>query len=232
MIADIGSLRRHLKIGQWVVFGGSWGSTLALAYAQTDPDACLGLVLRGIFLCQKQEIDWFLYGIRTFFPETWDDFATYIPAHERHDLLRAYYRRLIDPDPAIHMPAARKWSLYEGRCSTLLPSPETLKTFNDDGVALGLARIEAHYFLNDIFLSENALLNEVDRIRHLPGVIIQGRYDMVCPPRTADILANAWPEADYILVQEAGHSALDPGILSALVTAMEEGKNRFVPKTP
>ncbi len=227
LLADIERLRCHLGIEQWVVFGGSWGSTLALAYAETDPDACLGLVLRGIFLCQKQEIDWFLYGIRRFFPEFWDDFATYIPPHERDDLLRAYHRRLIDPDPDIHMPAARKWSLYEGSCSTLLPNPETIRSFSDDRVALGLARIEAHYFLNDIFLPENALLNKIDRIRHLPGIIIQGRYDMVCPPRAADMLAAAWPEADYILVPQAGHSALDPKIRSALVTAMEQSKNRF-----
>ncbi len=230
LIADIESLRRHLEIEQWVVFGGSWGSTLALAYAQTHPRSCLGLVLRGIFLCQKQEIDWFLYGMRAFFPEIWDDFASYIPADERHDLLSAYHRRLIDPDPAIHMPAAHQWSLYEGSCSTLLPSPEALEAFNDDKVALGLARIEAHYFLNDIFLPKNALLNKIERIRHLPAVIIQGRYDMVCPPRTATILAAAWPEAEYILVQEAGHSALDPGIRSALITAMEEGKTRFIPQ--
>ena len=153
------ALREHLGIERWDVFGGSWGSTLAIAYAEAHPARCTSLVLRGIFLCRKSEIDWFLYGLRTVFPEPWRRFAGFLPEDERGDLMANYHRRLIDPDPAVHMPAARSWSTYEGACSTLLPSPETVAAFGEDRVALGLARIEAHYFMNDIFLPENALLD-------------------------------------------------------------------------
>jgi proline iminopeptidase len=226
LIADIERLREHLGIERWLVFGGSWGSTLALAYAEAHPERCLSLVLRGIFLCRKSEIDWFLYGLRALFPEAWDDFVAPLPAAERSDILRAYHRRLTDPEPAVHMPAARAWSVYEGRCSTLLPSPDTVAYFAGDVVALGLARMEAHYFLNCIFLPENSLLENVGRIRHLPGVIVQGRYDAVCPIVSADELRKAWPEAEYIVVPDAGHSAWEPGICAQLVSATERFKNR------
>lgn len=224
LVEDIERLRRHLGIERWQVFGGSWGSTLALAYAIAHPERCASLVLRGIFLCRRSEIEWFLYGLRNLFPEAWTAFAAPIPHAERGDLLRAYYRRLTDPDPAVHLPAARAWSVYEGSCSTLLPSPETVAYFAADAVAIGLARIEAHYFLNDIFLPENRLLEEVDRYRHVPGVIVQGRYDAVCPIITADDLHRAWPEAEYIVVPDAGHSAWEPGICAALVRATERFK--------
>ncbi|MFZ5557852.1 MAG: prolyl aminopeptidase [Pseudomonadota bacterium] len=227
LIADIEQLRRHRSIERWLVFGGSWGSTLALAYAQAHPERCLGLVLRGIFLCRQPEIDWFLYGLRSFFPEAWDAFAGHIPAAERGDLLGAYYRRLMDPDPAVHRPAARTWSVYEGSCSTLLPSRETVDYFAGDVVALGLARMEAHYFTNGIFLPENALLDNVQRIRHLPAVIVQGRYDAVCPIVSAHDLHRAWPEADYVVVPDAGHSAWEPGIRAELVRATELFKARL-----
>jgi proline iminopeptidase len=224
LVADMERLRVHLGIAEWLVFGGSWGSTLALAYAETHPDRCAGLILRGIFLCRKSEIDWFLYGLRTLFPEAWRAFSGGIPEHERGDLLKAYHSRLTHADPAVHMPAARAWSVYEGACSTLLPSPETVAYFAGDVVALGLARIEAHYFVNDIFLPPNSLLDRIQRIRGIPGVIVQGRYDAVCPIVTADDLHEAWPQAQYIVVPDAGHSAWEPGICSELVKATERFK--------
>ena len=185
---------------------------------------CPGLILRGIFLCRKSEIDWFLYGLRNIFPEAWRAFTDPIPAAERGDLLTAYHRRLTDPDPAVHMPAARAWGTYEGSCSTLMPSPETVAYFAGDVVSLGLARIEAHYFKHDIFLPENSLLANVGRIRNIPGVIVQGRYDAVCPIVSADDLHRAWPEAEYHIIPDAGHSAWEPGICAALVSACEKFK--------
>jgi proline iminopeptidase len=226
LVEDIERLRLHLRIERWVVFGGSWGSTLALAYGIQHPDRCTGLVLRGIFLCRPSEIDWFLYGVRNLFPEAWAAFSGEIPKAERADLLTAYHRRLVDPDPAVHMPAARAWSVYEGSCSTLLPSPETVAYFASDVVALGLARIEAHYFRNGIFMPEDALLAGVEHVRQVPAVIVQGRYDAVCPIVTADDLHRAWPEAQYIVVADAGHSAWEPGICAELVKAMERFKAR------
>src|SRR4051812_35177079 len=225
LVGDIERLRRLLEIDAWLVFGGSWGSTLALAYGEAHPERCLGFILRGIFLCRENEIEWFLYGMRTVFPEAWRDFAEFVPASERADLLTNYYRRLIDPDPAVHMPAARVWSRYEGACSTLLPNVEATANFADDRVALGLARMEAHYFVNRIFMPENALLENVGRLRRHTATIVQGRYDMVCPIMTADDLAQAWPEARYIVVPDAGHSALEPGVRAALVAAAERYKD-------
>jgi proline iminopeptidase len=226
LIADMETLRRRLGIERWLVFGGSWGSTLALAYAIAHAERCSGLVLRGIFLCRSGEIEWFLYGVRNLFPEAWAAFASAIPAAERGDLLSAYYRRLTDPDPAIHMPAARAWSIYEGSCSTLRASPETVAYFSSDFVALGLARIEAHYFTHQIFMPPNALLDNVGRIRDIPAVMVQGRYDAVCPIVTADDLHRAWPEAEYVVVPDAGHSAWEPGICAELVKATERLKNQ------
>jgi len=227
LVGDIETLRKHLGIEKWLVFGGSWGSTLALAYGETHPARCTGFILRGIFLCRKSEIEWFLYGLRNIFPEKWNTFAGSIPVDERNDLLAAYYRRLIDPDPAVHMAAARAWSVYEGSCSTLLPSPETVAYFASDVVSLGLARIEAHYFTHDIFLPENSLLDNIARIRDIPGVIVQGRYDAVCPIVSADDVHRAWPEAEYIIVPGAGHSAWEPGICAELVKAAERFKSKL-----
>ena len=227
LVTDMERLREHLGIERWAVFGGSWGSTLALAYAETHPQRCVGLVLRGIFLCRRSEVDWFLYGMRSIFPEAWRAFATFLPDVERHDLLTFYYRRLTSPDPAIHMPAARAWSTYEGACSTLLPSPDTVAAFGEDRMALGLARIEAHYFLHNVIPPEHDLLNRVDRLRRLPAFIVQGRYDMVCPIVSADELARAWPEAEYAVIPDAGHSAMEPGIRARLVAATEKLKRGF-----
>jgi proline iminopeptidase len=225
LVADIERLRGELGIAQWLVFGGSWGSTLALLYAEKHPERCLGLVLRGVFLARAAEIEWFLYGIRTVFPETWRAFAGFIPEAERSDLLAAYHRRLVDPDPRVHMPAARAWSLYEGACSTLLPNPETIAAFGEDRLALGLARIEAHFFSRYLLSGDDDLVARVGRVRHLPAVIVQGRYDMVCPIRSADELARAWPEAEYVIVPDAGHSAMEPGIREQLVLATERLKS-------
>ena len=225
LVSDIEKLRVHLSIAGWLVFGGSWGSTLALAYAEEHPALCRGLILRGIFLCRKSEIDWFLYGLRHLFPEAWRAFTDPIPESERGDLLQAYHRRLTDPDPNVHMPAARAWSTYEGSCSTLRPSPETVAYFAGDVVALGLARIEAHYFSNNIFLPDDSLLENIQRIRNIPAVIVQGRYDAVCPIISADDLHRAWPEAEYHVVPDAGHSAWEPGICAELVRAAENFKN-------
>ncbi|MCG8354062.1 MAG: prolyl aminopeptidase [Kiloniellales bacterium] len=221
LVEDLETLRASLGIGRWQVFGGSWGSTLALAYAESHPERVRALVLRGVFLCDRAEIDWFLYGMRRFFPEEWERFAGFLPEAERDDLLEGYYRRLIDPDPQVHLPAARAWSIYEGACSALIPSAETVAAFGRESLALGLARIEAHYFRNAIFLAEGALLEGLDRIRAIPSTIVQGRYDIVCPIVTADRLHRAWPEADYRVVPDAGHSAMEPGIRRALVEAMQ-----------
>lgn len=227
LVADIERLRRHLGIERWLLFGGSWGSTLALAYAQAHPDRVAGLVLRGIFLGRPSEVEWFLYGMRVVFPEAHANFVGFLPDHERADLLGAYLRRLCHPDPAIHMPAARAWSTYEGSCSTLMPSPETVQHFSADRSSLGLARIEAHYFANKLFLPEGGLLAHMDRIAHVPAEIVQGRYDMICPPLTAfDLVAN-WPMARMTIIPDAGHSALEPGIRRALIAAVERFRGTF-----
>jgi len=226
LVSDLERLREHLGIERWLVFGGSWGSTLAIAYAEHHPQRCLGLVLRGIFLCRPSEIDWFLYGLRAIFPEAWRAFAQFLPEGEREDLLDAYHRRLTHADPAVHMPAARSWSVYEGSCSTLLPNPALVADFASDRVALGLARIEAHYFKHDIFLPPDFLLSQARRLAPIPGVIVQGRYDIVCPTVSADDLHRVWPEAEYHVVADAGHSAFEPGIRSRLVAAMEAFKLR------
>ena len=219
LVADIERLREHLGIERWMLFGGSWGSSLAITYAEAHPDRCLALVLRGIFLCRRAEVDWFMTGMRRIFPEAWRQFSEYLPAAERDDLLASYYRRLTDPDPDVHMPAARTWSQYEGACSTLLPNPDTVAAFADPKVALGLARIEAHYFVNDLFLREGQLLEEAPRLAGIPGVIVQGRYDVVCPIVSADDLSRAWPDAEFVIVPDAGHSAMEPGIRTALLDA-------------
>jgi proline iminopeptidase len=228
LVDDMETLRDHLGIKRWMLFGGSWGSTLALAYAIRHPRRCTGLVLRGIFLGGRAEIDWFLYGMRTFFPEAWRVFAESIPVAERGDLLTAYHRRLLDADPAAHLPAAHTWSRYETVCSSLIQRSDDPLAGSHDEAALALARIEAHYFVNNAFLAEDEILRGVSALRHLvPGTIVQGRYDMVCPIVTADRLAHAWPEARYVIVADAGHSAMEPGIRAALVRATEAMKVRL-----
>ena len=226
LVADIEVLRNFLGIQKWLLFGGSWGSTLAIAYAQAHPERVIGAVLRGIFLGRDTEVEWFLNGLRRVFPDAWTQFAEFIPEEEREDLLGAYLRRLTDPDPSVHLPAARVWSGYEGSCSTLLPSPDTVASFAQDRTALGLARIEAHYFAHKLFLPEGGLLAHMDRVANIPAEIVQGRYDMVCPTETAFDLAAAWPRARLTIIPDAGHSALEPGIRTALVAAVERFRRR------
>jgi proline iminopeptidase len=227
LVADIEALRRHLNVRRWILFGGSWGSTLALAYGVRWPEHCAGFVLRGIFLGTQKEVSWFLYGMGTFFPEAWRNFSEALPDSERSDLLANYYSRLTHPDPAIHMPVAAAWSRYETVCSNLIPRPEEPSAvFTADAAALALARIEAHYFVHDVFLEDGELLKKARRLRHIPSIIVQGRYDMVCPIVTADALAHSWPEAKYVIVPDAGHSAMEPGIRAALVRATEAMKAR------
>jgi proline iminopeptidase len=225
LVNDIETLRQHLGIDKFLLFGGSWGSTLALAYAQAHPARVSGCVLRGVFLGRKTEVEWFLHGIGLVFPDAHSDFTGFLPEHERGDVLGAYLRRLVSPDPAVHLPAARAWSVYEGTCSTLLPSLETVNAFAQDRTALGLARIEAHYFAHDLFLPPEGLLGNMHRIAHIPAEIVQGRYDMVCPAKTAFDLLKAWPSARLTVVPDAGHSALEPGIRRALVASVERFHN-------
>ncbi len=224
LVQDIEQLRQMLGITQWLVFGGSWGSTLALAYGQAYPEACTGFVLRGIFLCTPREIDWFMNGIANFFPNIHAEFVKDIPLQERSDLLSAYCQRLFSDDPAVSLRAARTWSRYEGSCLHLLPHPEVVDEFGSDAVALGVGRLEAHYFRHLGFFSPDQLITNVSRIAHLPAVIVQGRYDVICPPQSAWALHQAWPSARLQVVEDAGHSAMEPGISSALVAATERFK--------
>jgi proline iminopeptidase len=226
LVLDLERLRRKLGIETWLLFGGSWGSTLALAYAEAHPERCVGLVLRGIFLARPPELDWFMHGMRYVFPEAWRAFSLFLPPVERGDLLGSYYRRLVHPDPAVHMPAAQAWDRYEGACSKLLPPTDPLLKFDSDASALAIARIEAHYFVHQAFLGVDELIANVDRIRHLPCTIVQGRYDIICPPVTADALARAWPEAEYIVVPDAGHSIREPGITQELIAAVKRMQAR------
>ncbi|PJB71181.1 MAG: prolyl aminopeptidase [Alphaproteobacteria bacterium CG_4_9_14_3_um_filter_47_13] len=224
LVADIEALRNHLHIKRWHLFGGSWGSTLALAYSQTYPDRCISMILRGIFLLEQPEIDWFLYGMKMIFPEAWEQFSAIIPKESHKDLLQIYHQRLTSPDDKLRMGAAIGWSLYEGACSSLFPNYETITTEEQKSHALALARLESHYFLNEVIAPENSLLHGIDKIRHIPATIIQGRYDVICPIFTAHRLHAAWPEADYIVVPDGGHSALDPAIRSRLIEATENAR--------
>ena len=217
-------MREHLGIEQWLVFGGSWGSTLALAYAQRHPAAVSALVLRGIFLLRRRELLWFYQdGASRLFPEQWQQFLAPIPAAERHDLLAAYHRRLTGDDERACFEAARAWSIWEGTTSSLLGNAELVDHFSAPDFALALARIETHYFVNGGFLEhEDELLDGVERIRQIPAVIVQGRYDVVCPIVTAWELAQRWPEADFRVIADAGHTAYEPGITHELVTATDD----------
>ncbi|MEO0541184.1 MAG: prolyl aminopeptidase [Cyanobacteria bacterium P01_A01_bin.105] len=223
LVADIETLRAHLNVSEWDVFGGSWGSTLALAYAQTHPSRCTGLILRGIFMLRPKEIRWFYQeGASYIFPDAWEHYLAPIPPEERGDLVGAYYRRLTSEDATMRQAAAKAWSIWEASTSKLVQDPDLIHKFSGDAFAAAFARIECHYFTNGGFFdSADQLLQNVDQIRHLPGVIVQGRYDVVCPMTSAWELHRAWPEARLIVVPEAGHSATEPGITSALVAATD-----------
>jgi len=221
LVADIERLRRHLGIERWLVFGGSWGSTLALCYAETHPEPVSALVLRGIFLLRKKEVDWFYQqGASEIFPDRWREFIAPIAEAERGNLLAAYHRGLNSGDAGRERELARTWSVWEGATSSLLANPERERTFGADSFAPALARIETHYFVNrGFFRSENQLLDDVGRIRHIPAVIVHGRYDVVCPLVSAFDLAARWPEAELRVVPDAGHAAFEPGIAAELVAA-------------
>ena len=224
LVADMEKLRKHLKINKWLMLGGSWGSALALAYGIEYPKRIIGFVLRGIFLCRDRELDWFLGGMATVFPEAWRQFTNFLPVDERQDVLSSFHKRLTNKDPAVHNPAARAWASYEGACSTLLPNPRGFSGSVSGRAALALARIESHYFVNHMFLPDEYFFDNLENIKDIPTTIIQGRYDMVCPIRTADALYNSWPECKYHVIPDAGHSAMEPSIRSALVASTESFK--------
>ena len=216
LIDDMEVIRQHFGIEQWLVFGGSWGSTLGLAYGINHPQRCLGFILRGIFLGTKPEIDWFMHDMRRFYPEAWDRFIHGLPASEQHDPLASYYRRLMDSSPSIYIPAAEQWSAYENSCATLAAEIRG----GGGRMALSLARLEAHYFTHQCFMDDGYILDKIDVLQDFPAVIVQGRHDVICPPHSASDLAKAWPSAELKMVDDAGHSALEPGILKELLSAL------------
>ena len=223
LVKDIEKLRQQLEIDKWVVFGGSWGSTLALAYSQTHPDRCKGLILRGIFMLRASEIRWFYQeGASNIYPDAWQEYLKPIPEEERGDLLTAFHRRLTSEERQVRLEAALAWSVWEASTSKLIPSVASKSSFGRAEFAEAFARIECHYFVNQgFFQAENQLLNNVDRIRHLPGIIVQGRYDVVCPMISAWELHQAWQEAELIVIEDAGHSISEPGIKDALIKASD-----------
>lgn len=221
LIADIEIIREKLKIDKWIVFGGSWGSTLALAYAQAHAENVLALVLRGIFLCREKEIHWFYQsGADKVFPDYWKDFIAPVPVDKRNDIVNAYYNILTGSNDIARMAAAKAWSIWEGRTASLTPRKEVISHFSKARTALSVALIECHYFVNQAFLEPNQLLNNIETIRHIPAFIVQGRYDMICPMQSAWELHQAWPEAKFTVVDDAGHAASEKGIVSALVSIM------------
>ena len=223
LVADMEALRRHLGIERWLVFGGSWGSTLSLAYAQAHPKRVTELVLRGIFILRDWEIHWFYqHGANALFPDRWEQYLAAIPKAERHDLVQAFYKRLTSRNRATQLKAAKAWAVWEGSTSYLHVNEKNIENWNADEFAIAVARIECHYFVNQGFFErEDQLLRGVRRIRHIPAVIVQGRYDVVCPMRSAWDLHRAWPEADLRVVPDAGHSALEPGNTHELVSATD-----------
>ncbi|HRQ28006.1 prolyl aminopeptidase, partial [Hyphomicrobium sp.] len=228
LVEDMERLRTHLGVERWQLFGGSWGSTLALAYAITHPERVTALLLRGIFLLRQSELDWFYQnGARALFPEAWDAFEGHIPEAERGDMIRAYYARLIDPDPRVHMPAAAAWSIWEGTTLSLIEDAARVRAFSNPGYALAFARIECHYFVNKgFFASDGALLDQAHRIAGIDGTIVHGRYDMVTPIRSAWDLKQAWPAAELRIVPDGGHAMTEPGIIHELVRATAEFRDK------
>lgn len=228
LVGDIEKIREELRIARWLVFGGSWGSSLALAYAGRHPERVLGLVLRGVFLCRDRDIQWFYQaGAGEIFPEAWEQFIRPIPDPERIDMLAAYHKRLTGGDELERMRAAKAWSIWEGTAATLRHDAKTLTHFSNPDVALALARIENHYFVNHCFLQENQLLAGAAGLKDIPGKIVHGRYDIVCPVGQAWALHGAWPQSDLSIIEDAGHAATEPGIRRALVSATNEMAERL-----
>lgn len=223
LVADIERLRDMVGVETWLVFGGSWGSTLALAYAETHPERVSELVLRGIYTLTKAEMDWYYrFGVSEMFPDKWERFVAPIPEAERGDMLAAYRKRLTSEDAATRLAAAKAWSVWEGETITLLPEPETSTVFGQDEFALAFARIENHFFVHAGWLEDGQLIRDAHKIRHIPGVIVHGRYDMPCPLRFAWALHKAWPEAEFHIVEGAGHAFTEPGILDQLIRATDK----------
>lgn len=228
LVADMEAIRQFLSVDKWVVFGGSWGSTLGLLYAQAFPENVLGLILRGIFLCRDKDLAWFYQGgADRIFPDYWQDFILPIPESERDNLMQAYYRRLTSSNEIAKMSAAKAWSVWEGHCATLRPNPEVVSQFADPHTALSLACIEAHYFVNKAFIKPNQIVENIGRLETIPGIIIHGRYDMVCPLDNATSLYDKWQEAELQIIRDAGHSAREPSIIDALVKATDEIARRL-----
>ncbi|WP_375386227.1 prolyl aminopeptidase [uncultured Microbacterium sp.] len=222
LVADVELLRRNLGIEKWQVFGGSWGSALALAYAQSHPAAVSEIVLRGIFTLRRHELEWFYEGgAASLFPDLWEDYIAPIPVLERSHMIEAYHRRLSDPDPAVHLPAAVAWTRWEAATITMLPDTQLVESMTEASRAIAFARIENHYFLHEGWFTEGQLIAGVDAIRHIPAVIVQGRYDVCTPIMTAWDLHRAWPEAELVVIPDAGHSASEPGIAAALRAATD-----------
>lgn len=220
LLEDMESIRRLLGIERWVLFGGSWGSTLSLLYAEKFPERVMGMILRGIFLCRQRDLQWFYQdGASRIFPDYWEDFVHPIPSAERGDLISAYYRRLTSENELERMAAAKAWSTWEGRCATLRPNQSVVSNFAEPHVAMSLARIEAHYFVNNCFIRENQILEDSAALAGIPGIIVHGRYDLICPLENACILSDLWPDAELDIIRDAGHSAQEPGIVDALVRA-------------
>ncbi|MBT3204200.1 MAG: prolyl aminopeptidase [Gammaproteobacteria bacterium] len=218
LIDDLEKIREHLEIDKWVVFGGSWGSTLALAYAEAHVDRVLGLVLRGIFLCRQQDVDWFYQGgAARLFPDAWQDFIAPIPENERSDLVTAYHKRLTSDNELERMAAAKAWSIWEGSTATLRKNSAVIDYFSDPHIALSIARIECHYFINNSFFEENQLLENAYKLKHIPGFIVHGRYDVICPIDQAFALHDKWPNAQLKVIADAGHAVSEEGIVKALV---------------
>lgn len=229
LVNDIEVLRAALQIDLWQVFGGSWGSTLALAYAEKHPQRVSELVLRGIFLMQQSELDWaYRFGTSELFPDLWQDFIKPIPKSERHDLIQAYYKRVTSSDEELRLAAAKAWSLWEASTISLLPDRALTDSFTADDVALAMARIETHYFVNKGFFQEGQLLRDIGKVRNIPAIIVHGRYDVLCPASTAWALARAWPEAVLRIAPDAGHSAFEPGNVHELVMATDTFATRKV----
>jgi len=223
LVDDMETVRTFLGVDRWILFGGSWGSTLSLVYAQSHPDRVLGLVLRGIFLCRPRDIHWFYQeGASRVFPDYWRDFLAPIPEGERGDLVAAYYRRLTSSNELEQIQAAKAWSIWEGRCATLHPNPRVVEHFGHPHVAIALARIECHYFMNNAFLEDDQIVRDAALLKDIPGIIVDGRYDMVCPLDNALALSQAWPEADLRIIRDAGHSASEPAIIDALMRGVDE----------
>ncbi|MCP5208690.1 MAG: prolyl aminopeptidase [Hahellaceae bacterium] len=228
LVADMEMIREHLGIDKWVLFGGSWGSTLSLVYAQTHPERVLGLVLRGIFLCREQDFSWFYQeGASRIFPDFWKSFLEPIPEDERGDLMSAYYKRLTSDNELEQIQVAKAWSIWEGRCATLHPNQKVVDRFSHPHVAISLARIECHYFMNHAYLRPNQILADAEKLKGIPGIIVHGRYDMVCPLDNAVSLNEVWLDSELNIIRDAGHSASEPAIIDALVKACEAMGERF-----